>query len=65
MDVVSGRDVSIARRADDVNVGEASYVGYEVWVRDLETRVGGIVGASGCFFAARRDTSTWRLSQRR
>jgi hypothetical protein len=34
-------------------VGEAGYVGYEMSVRALETRGEGLVGASGCFFAAR------------
>ncbi|MGH7718243.1 MAG: glycosyltransferase family 2 protein, partial [Gemmatimonadaceae bacterium] len=36
------------------------YVGYEMWVRALETRLGSIVGASGCFYGFRRgihDTS--------
>jgi cellulose synthase/poly-beta-1,6-N-acetylglucosamine synthase-like glycosyltransferase len=49
----SGRDVSVG--ADDVggNVGEGGYVGYEMWIRDLETRVGGIIGASGCLYAIR------------
>ncbi len=40
---------------DDANRGEGGYVGYEMWVRDLETRVEGIVGASGCLYAIRRD----------
>ncbi len=53
--VASGRDVSLARNEQDANVAEAGYVGYEMWVRGLETRLGGIVGASGCFFATRRD----------
>jgi cellulose synthase/poly-beta-1,6-N-acetylglucosamine synthase-like glycosyltransferase len=53
--VVSGRDVSVARREVDSNVGEAGYVGYEMWVRDLETRLYGIIGASGCFYAVRRE----------
>src|SRR5207244_8057022 len=42
------------------NRGERTYVGYEMWVRDLETRLrggggggGGIVGASGCLYAIR------------
>jgi cellulose synthase/poly-beta-1,6-N-acetylglucosamine synthase-like glycosyltransferase len=51
--VASSRDVSVG----DVNhsVGaESSYVGYEMWIRDLETRTGSIVGASGCFYAIRR-----------
>jgi len=55
--VASGRDVSVSRDggrgADGANEGEAGYVGYEMWVRDLETRAGGIVGASGCFYASR------------
>lgn len=52
--LASGRDVSVARTDGDLNVGESGYVGYEMWVRDLETRVGSIVGASGCFYAIRR-----------
>jgi cellulose synthase/poly-beta-1,6-N-acetylglucosamine synthase-like glycosyltransferase len=52
--VASGRDVSVARSDADLNLGESGYVGYEMWVRDLETRVGSIVGASGCFYAIRR-----------
>jgi hypothetical protein len=45
--------VSVANIDSDVNAGERGYVGYEMWLRDLETRAGGIVGASGCFFASR------------
>lgn len=52
--LASGRDVSVTRMEGDVNVGESGYVGYEMWVRDLETRVGSIVGASGCFYAIRK-----------
>lgn len=51
--VASGRDVSIARLDAAANRGEGTYVGYEMWVRDLETRVSGIVGASGCLYAIR------------
>lgn len=51
----SGRDVSVARVTDQANVGESGYVNYEMWVRDLETRVYGIIGASGCFYAIRKD----------
>ncbi|MDZ7778647.1 MAG: glycosyltransferase [Gemmatimonadota bacterium] len=50
----SGRDVSVG--ADDAgtgNAGEGGYVGYEMGIRELETRVGGIIGASGCFYAIR------------
>lgn len=52
--VASGRDVSVAAQGDAGVGGETGYVGYEMWVRDLETAAGSIVGASGCFFAIRR-----------
>ena len=51
--VASGRDVSVADPAVRTTSGERGYVGYEMWVRDLETRAGGIVGASGCLYAIR------------
>jgi glycosyltransferase involved in cell wall biosynthesis len=53
--VASARDLSIAHRGADVNAGESGYVGYEMWVRDLETTLGGIVGASGCMYAIRSE----------
>lgn len=53
--VASGRDVSVANLDQVANTGEAAYVGYEMWVRDLETKVDGIVGASGCLYAIRAD----------
>jgi len=52
--VASGRDVSTGSGTEHNNVGESRYVGYEMWVRGLETRFGSIVGASGCFYAIRR-----------
>jgi cellulose synthase/poly-beta-1,6-N-acetylglucosamine synthase-like glycosyltransferase len=52
--VASGRDVSVGDLGAEANQGESGYVGYEMWVRSLETRVGSIVGASGCFYAIRR-----------
>jgi len=52
--LASGRDVSVDPEETQGNVGESGYVGYEMSIRDLETRVGGIVGASGCFYAIRR-----------
>ena len=51
--VASGRDVSVANLEAPANAGEQTYVGYEMWVRDLETAVDGIVGASGCLYAIR------------
>ncbi len=52
--VASGRDVSVGDREQEQSQGESRYVGYEMWVRRLETDCGTIVGASGCFFAIRR-----------
>jgi cellulose synthase/poly-beta-1,6-N-acetylglucosamine synthase-like glycosyltransferase len=53
--VASGRDVSVGTDSTVDNAGEAGYVGYEMWVRHLETRNGGIIGASGCFYAIRSE----------
>ncbi len=53
--VASGHDVSVGPDGPVSRDGEAGYVGYEMWLRSLETRFGGIVGASGCFFGIRRD----------
>jgi glycosyltransferase involved in cell wall biosynthesis len=35
--------------------GEGSYVGYEMWLRRLESRVGSLVSVSGSFFGARNE----------
>lgn len=51
--VASSRDVSVGADGTEKNVGEARYVPYEMWVRRLETRVYGIVGASGSLYAVR------------
>jgi len=51
--LASGRDVSVGLTGLGATRTEASYVSYEMWVRSLETRVGSIVGASGCFYAIR------------
>jgi len=51
----SGRDVSVGDVSAEANASEAGYVGYEMGVRALETRLGGIIGASGCFYAIRRE----------
>lgn len=53
--VASGRDVSVTASGVDANQGEAGYVGYEMWIRRLETRLSGIVGASGCYYAIRAE----------
>jgi cellulose synthase/poly-beta-1,6-N-acetylglucosamine synthase-like glycosyltransferase len=52
--VASGRDISVGHIGQSGNGAESSYTGYEMWVRDLETQVGSIVGASGCFYGIRR-----------
>lgn len=51
--VASGRDISVSAAQADMNAGEGGYVSYEMAIRRLETRVSGIVGASGCFYAIR------------
>ncbi len=55
--VASGRDVSVASLDALSGTGQASgesgYVGYEMNIRALETRVKSIVGASGCFYGIR------------
>ncbi|MFQ5745716.1 MAG: glycosyltransferase family 2 protein [Gemmatimonadota bacterium] len=53
--VASGRDVSVGDEGPGANRGESGYVSYEMRVRRLETRLGSIVGASGCFYAIRRE----------
>ena len=52
--VASGRDVSVGDAAAESSAAESGYVGYEMQLRALETRVGSIIGASGCFYAFRR-----------
>jgi cellulose synthase/poly-beta-1,6-N-acetylglucosamine synthase-like glycosyltransferase len=52
--VASGRDISFGAEGLDSTRTESSYVGYEMWLRDLETQAGSIVGASGCFYGIRR-----------
>jgi cellulose synthase/poly-beta-1,6-N-acetylglucosamine synthase-like glycosyltransferase len=51
--VASGRDISVASVGETGSGGEAAYVGYEMWVRALETDVESIVGSSGCLYAVR------------
>jgi cellulose synthase/poly-beta-1,6-N-acetylglucosamine synthase-like glycosyltransferase len=53
--VASGRDISVGNEEVEQNRDESRYVGYEMWVRRLETRGGSIVGASGCLYAIRRE----------
>ena len=51
--VASSHNVSVARIDQRANYAESWYVGYDMWVRGLETRFQGIVGAAGCLYAAR------------
>jgi len=58
--LASGRDISVGpghtgSDRSEADTGESGYVGYEMAVRDLETRVAGIIGASGSFYAIRPD----------
>jgi cellulose synthase/poly-beta-1,6-N-acetylglucosamine synthase-like glycosyltransferase len=59
--VASSHNVSVPRVARSANSIEASYVGYDMWVRDLESRVSGIVGATGCLYAVRAPLQTQLL----
>lgn len=59
--VASSRNVSVARLDEHANYAESWYVGYDMWVRELETRFSGIVGAAGCFYAARASIQTYAL----
>jgi len=61
--VASGRDMSVSNLDTRANPGEQAYVGYDMWVRDLETRVYGIVGASGCLYAIRRDLHLYEMPE--
>ena len=61
--VASGRDVSVGAHSADATRGESGYVGYEMWVRSLETRLGSIVGASGCFYGTRRSLYDTRFPE--
>ncbi len=61
--VASGQDVSVGSEAAARNAGESNYVGYEMNVRSLETDIDGIVGASGCFFAIRRELHAEHLPE--
>src|SRR5206468_1019937 len=61
--VASARDVSITNLEQQANAGEQAYVGYEMWIRDVETAVYGIVGASGCLYAIRADLHMGRVPE--
>jgi len=50
--VASTRNVSITS-GEDGNRAEASYTGYEMRVRSLETKAGGIIGSAGSGYAIR------------
>ena len=50
--------------ADGKASGEGLYVRYEMWLRQLESRVNTLVGLSGSFFAARRDVCRHWASDR-
>ena len=51
--VASARDISVASVGAVGHASEAAYVGYEMWIRDLETAAEGIIGSSGCLYAIR------------
>jgi cellulose synthase/poly-beta-1,6-N-acetylglucosamine synthase-like glycosyltransferase len=61
--VASGRDLSVGAESVEGNRAESGYVGYEMWVRDMETRLGSIVGASGCFYGIRKHLHDTRFPE--
>lgn len=61
--LASGRDISVGDAERQANVGESRYVGFEMGLRRLETRFGGIVGASGSLYAIRRELHGTRLPE--
>lgn len=50
---VSSEDRFISK--DGSVAGEGAYVKYEMWLRQQESRLAGLVGLSGSFFAARKE----------
>ncbi|EAR11137.1 glycosyltransferase family 2 protein [Reinekea blandensis] len=50
---VSSEDRFISQ--DGSVAGEGAYVKYEMWLRKQESRLGGLVGLSGSFFATRKE----------
>lgn len=50
---VSSEDRFVSQ--DGKVAGEGAYVKYEMWLRRLESRLNGLVGLSGSFFAARKE----------
>lgn len=57
---ISSEDVFIGE--DGKVVGEGAYVKYEMWLRNMESRLSGLVGLSGSFFSCRKIiTDTWDI----
>ncbi|WP_100643199.1 glycosyltransferase family 2 protein [Alteromonas facilis] len=50
---ISSEDRFISK--DGSVAGEGAYVKYEMWLRQRESQIAGLVGLSGSFFAARRE----------
>jgi Glycosyltransferases, probably involved in cell wall biogenesis len=57
---VSSEDRFISQ--DGSVAGEGAYVKYEMWLRQQESKLAGLVGLSGSFFAARKEVcSEWDI----
>ena len=58
---VSSEDRFISQ--DGTVAGEGMYVKYEMWLRQQESRLAGLVGLSGSFFSCRKEVTTeWDIS---
>jgi cellulose synthase/poly-beta-1,6-N-acetylglucosamine synthase-like glycosyltransferase len=60
---VSSEDV-VTTQSSKGRFGEGKYIELEMWLRRFESRIGSLVGLSGCFFAARRSVcEVWHPAQ--
>ena len=53
---VTGRLVYVDRDATDVGLGARSYWNYESFLKRCESRLGSLLGVSGCLYAVRRSS---------
>lgn len=58
---VSGQLIYVDKSSSAVGTGCRSYWGYEKFIKDSESRLGSLIGVSGCLYAVRR-SSQMRLA---
>jgi cellulose synthase/poly-beta-1,6-N-acetylglucosamine synthase-like glycosyltransferase len=52
--LVSGEDRWVSSENRNSSKGQKAYISYEMWIRNLESRVNSLVSASGCFYGVRK-----------